>query len=164
MTSVLSALLSRSRRALLIPTVLILGPTSAGVAAAQSGTWISNGPEGGTINALAIDPQTPSTLYAGTSGGGVFQSTDGGANWRAINTGLTGGEVRALAIDPQTPSTLYAGTSGRGVFQSTDGGASWRAINTGLTTLDVRALAIDAHTPGTLYAGTSGGGAFVLHQ
>jgi len=94
----------------------------------------------------------------------VFQSTDGGANWRAINTGLTGGEVRALAIDPQTPSTLYAGTSGRGVFQSTDGGASWRAINTGLTTLDVRALAIDAHTPGTLYAGTSGGGAFVLHQ
>src|SRR5207245_11580969 len=141
MTSVLSALLIRSWRALFIPIVVILGcPISAGAAAAQSGTWVSNGPEGGTIHALAIDPQTSSTLYAGTSGGGVFQSTDGGASWRAINTGLTGGEVRALVIDPQTPSTLYAGTSGRGVFQSTDGGASWRAINTGLTTLDVRAL------------------------
>ncbi|MCS7061460.1 MAG: hypothetical protein RMN25_09890 [Anaerolineae bacterium] len=29
-------------------------------------------PEGGYINALAIDPQTPTTLYAGTYGGGVF--------------------------------------------------------------------------------------------
>src|SRR2546425_6187721 len=105
MTSVLSALLSRSWRALLIPIVVIFGcPTSAGVAAAQSGTWISNGPEGGTINALAIDPQTPSTLYAGASCGGVFQSTDGGANWGAI-TGLTKPCVGALAVDPQTPST-----------------------------------------------------------
>src|SRR2546430_6969673 len=37
-------------------------------------------------SALAIDPQTPSTLYAGTSGRGVFQSTDGGASWRAIRS------------------------------------------------------------------------------
>src|SRR2546428_6490885 len=109
MTSVLSALLSRSWRALLIPIVVILGcPSSAGVASAQSGTWISNGPEGGTIHALAIDPQTPSTLYAGTSGGGAFQSTDGGATWSAINTGLTTTCISALPIAPQTPSTLYA--------------------------------------------------------
>src|SRR5467141_789953 len=100
MTSVLSALLSRSWRALLIPIVVILGcPSSAGVAAAQSGTWISNGPEGGTIHALAIDPQAPSTLYAGTYLGGVFRSADGGANWRAINTGLTNTTVFSLAID-----------------------------------------------------------------
>src|SRR3989442_14101261 len=113
MTSVLSALLSRSWRALLIPIVVILGcPSSAGVASAQSGTWISNGPEGGTIHALAIDPQTPSTLYAGTYGAGVFQSTDGGANWSAINTGLTKPYIGALALDPQTPSTLYARTDG----------------------------------------------------
>src|SRR5256712_13481861 len=112
MTSVLSALLSRSWRALLIPIVVILGcPSSAGVAAAQSGTWISNGPEGGTINALAIDPQTPSTLYTGTNGAGVFQSPDGGASWRAINSGLTATKIKALAIDPLSPSTLYARTS-----------------------------------------------------
>src|SRR3989442_7463173 len=159
MTSVLSALLSRSWRALLIPIVVILGPTSAGVAAAQSGTWISNGPEGGTINALAIDPKTPSTLYAGTSGGGVFQSTDGGTSWRAINSGLTGTIIKALAIDPLSPSALYAGASLGGVFLSTDGGASWRAINTVPTAGNVRALAIDPQASSTLYAGTSGGGA-----
>ena len=161
MTSVLSALLSRSWRALLIPIVVILGPTSAGVAAAQSGTWISNGPEGGTINALAIDPQTPSTLYAGTSGGGVFQSPDGGASWRAINTGLTIPYINALAIDPQTPSTLYTGTNGAGVFQSPDGGASWRAINSGLTDTIIKALAIDPVSPSALYAGASMGGVFL---
>ena len=34
-------------------------------------------------------PATPTTLYAGTYGGGVFKSTNGGANWSAVNTGLT---------------------------------------------------------------------------
>src|SRR5436190_1676610 len=71
------------------------------------------------IPALAIDPTTPSTLYAGTitldaanmfTGGGVFQSTDGGGSWSAVSSGLTNTGVEALAIDPTTPSTLYAGT------------------------------------------------------
>ncbi len=35
-------------------------------------------PEGGNIKTLAINPNTPSTLYAGTGGGGVFKSTNGG--------------------------------------------------------------------------------------
>src|SRR5438477_10566441 len=87
--------------------------------------WTTNGPHSETINALAIDPQTPTTLYAGTSGPGVFKSTDGGTTWRAVNTGLDPRRCCfALAIDPQTPTTLYASTDG-GVFKSTDGGESW---------------------------------------
>ena len=50
--------------------------------------------------------------------GGVFKSTNGGANWTAINTGLTNTHVCALAINPQTPDTLYAGTYGGGVFKT----------------------------------------------
>jgi photosystem II stability/assembly factor-like uncharacterized protein len=69
---------------------------------------------------------TPNTLYAGTYGGGVFKSTDGGANWSLANSGLTNFYVNALAIDPNTPTTLYAGTNG-GVFKSADGGANWSA-------------------------------------
>jgi hypothetical protein len=65
---------------------------------------------------LAIDPATPATLYAGTSGDGVFKSTNGGGNWTAANTGLTNTDVNTLAIDPATPTTLYAGTHGGGVF------------------------------------------------
>jgi hypothetical protein len=113
--------------------------------------------------ALAINPTTPATLYAGTYDG-VFKSTDSGGTWAAVNTGLTTLQVGALAINPTTPATLYAGTGGMydggGVFKSTDSGGTWAAANTGLTNLTVVALAINPTTPATLYAGTSGGGVF----
>jgi hypothetical protein len=122
--------------------------------------WVSIGPGGGPVWALAINPQTPDTLYAGTYGG-VFKSTNGGTNWTATNTGLTITYVRALAINPQTPDTLYAGTDGGGVFKSTNGGTNWTAVNTGLATdTVVLALAINPQTPDTLYAGTWGEGVF----
>ena len=91
----------------------------------------------------------------GTSGRGVFKSTDGGVSW--IPTGLTTAFVYTLAIDPQAPATLYAGATSGGVFKSTDGGGTWSAFNVGfpLPLPQVRTLAIDPQTPTSLYAGTS---------
>jgi photosystem II stability/assembly factor-like uncharacterized protein len=148
----------------LLATLAACGLPRAASVEAQSLYWTSDGPlGGGTVRALAINPTTPTTLYAGTDGGcptacggGVFQSTDGGGSWSAVNTGLTSKNVLALAINPTTPTTLYAGTYSGGVFQSTDGGGSWSAVNTGLNT-QVYALAINPTTPTTLYAGTFGG-------
>jgi hypothetical protein len=100
---------------LLVSLLVLLGATRAGVVSAGVNVWTSHGPEGGEIGALAIDPATPTTLYAGTSRG-VFKSTNGGGNWSEANSGLTNTGVRALAIDPATPTTLYAGTWGGGVF------------------------------------------------
>ncbi len=68
--------------------------------------------DGGSIYALAIDPQTPSTLYAGTYGGGLFKSENAGASWNESNSGLTNLFIKTLAINPQIPTTLYAGTLG----------------------------------------------------
>ncbi|MBE3065892.1 MAG: hypothetical protein IMZ73_00465, partial [Chloroflexi bacterium] len=81
------------------------------------GNWnaFNSGLTNNYVSALALDPTTPSTLYAGT-GGGVFKSTDGGGDWSAVISGLTSSDVSALAIDPATPSRLYAGTRGGGVF------------------------------------------------
>src|SRR4029077_6556617 len=44
-----------------------------------------------TVIAFAIDPITPSTVYALTADPsyGVFKSTTGGASWDPINTGLS---------------------------------------------------------------------------
>jgi photosystem II stability/assembly factor-like uncharacterized protein len=120
-----------------------------------------------SVNAIVIDPATPTTLYAaggdptGAHGGGVFKSVDAGATWQ--RSGLGSVYVQSLAIDPVSPATLYAGTGplsgqgspGSGVFKSTDGGATWQDMNTGLTNPDVHALAIDPATPATLYAGTA---------
>ena len=151
-------------KVLLIGLLVLLSTSQVGVVSAGENVWTSHGPEGGIILALAIDPATPTTLYAGTEGGGVYKSTDSGGNWSAVNTGLTNTYVDALAIDPVTPTTLYAGTYPAGVFKSTNGGGNWSAVNTGLTNTSVYALAIDPATPTILYAGTEGGGVFSIQQ
>jgi len=46
-----------------------LSISQAGSSSARVNVWTSHGPEGGEINALAIDPLTPATLYAGTAPG-----------------------------------------------------------------------------------------------
>lgn len=115
------------------------------------------------IRTLAIDPQTPATLYAGSFDGGVFKTTNGGESWSAVNNGLTEYYdliVDALAVNPGSPATLYAGTMG-GVFKSTNHGENWTAINNGLPVdTDVLTLAIDPLVPTTLYLGSHDSGAF----
>jgi len=125
-----------------------------------SGAWVpmNNGLFGGLVYALAANPVDPTTVYAGTWGGGVFKSLDGGVNWSAVNTGLTDQRVRVLSIDPLNPTTIYAGTSDGGVFKSIDGGSNWSAI--GLTNHSVRALRVDPQNPTIVYVGTLGGGVF----
>jgi photosystem II stability/assembly factor-like uncharacterized protein len=123
------------------------------------------GLKGEIVTALAIDPITPSTIYAGTRTG-AFKSTDGGMNWSPINTGLTVRNIVELVVDPVSPSTLYLAAydvyafSGNGIYKSTDGGAHWSLANNQLTNSHVMSLAIDPKTPSTLYAGTYGGPVF----
>jgi photosystem II stability/assembly factor-like uncharacterized protein len=144
----------RLLRTLMVMGWLIFILNGAQVAMAQ---WVSHGPYGGRVNAIAIDPKTPTTLYAG--GRTVFKSSNGGGSWAAINNGIWAG-VSALAIDPQTPTTLYAGTIQAGVYRSSDGGGSWTARRGGLGSLSVVAIAIDPQMPSTLYAGTGDSGVF----
>jgi photosystem II stability/assembly factor-like uncharacterized protein len=141
--------------------VLALACLVPGAASAGINTWTSNGPASPFVRALVIDPATPTTLYAGTEGGGVYRTDDGGALWNAVNDDdLVSENVLALAIDPATPATLYAGTNDAGVFKTLDGGTTWDPVNTGLTTLSILSLAVDPTTPATVYAGTNGGGIF----
>lgn len=127
--------------------------THSSAGAAQ---WIATGPEGGTVNAMVVDPVTPTTLYAGTLSG-VFRSTTGGGTWSAVNSGLSDLSVFSLAIDPVIPTRLYAGTAST-IFRSDNGGETWSApANSGLPPDYVNALTIakaTATTPTTLYAGT----------
>lgn len=123
-------------------------------------TWIPTGPETALVWSMAIDPKTPTTIYAGTRGGGIFKTTDSGATWTAANNGLPNFFIKVIAIDPVTPSTLYAGTGSSGLFKSTDNGQSWQKVGNGLTdnlgnSLTISSIAIDPITPSTLYAATN---------
>ena len=69
---------------------------------------------GGHIETMAVDILRD-VIYAGTFGGGVFRSADGGGSWQAVNSGLTNLDVRSFAISGD--GRVYAGTFG-GVFRS----------------------------------------------
>jgi len=129
------------------------------VRAANTVIWTQLSLHEGDVVTLAIDPQTPATLYSGVWGGGVFRSTDSGDHWQQVTTGLADPYVHAVTIDPRSPMILYAGTT-KGVFRSTDAGDRWTAVNNGLTTVYVYALTINPLVPATLYVGTGGGGVF----
>src|SRR5205823_2366422 len=113
--------------------------------------WSSNGPDGGSVLGLAIDPTNPTTVYAGTQGG-VFKSTDGGENW---SSSLTNASAQIVAIARSTPTTIYtAGTNG--VYKSTDSGTSWNAVNHGLENqngpINILALTVDPTNANIVYA------------
>jgi len=77
---------------------------------------MNNGLTNTNILSIAIDPTNSQIIYAGTDGGGVYKSTNGGANWAKMNNGLTNTNILSIAIDPENTQTLYAGTK-LGVFK-----------------------------------------------
>jgi hypothetical protein len=95
------------------------------------------------VKTLSMQPGAPSyafadlgtTFFAGSSGDGVFRSTDNGTNWTAINNGLDT-NVFSLAV---SGTNLFAGTDD-GIFLSTNSGTSWTAA--GLTGELVLSLAV----------------------
>lgn len=108
-----------------------------------------DGPYGGTVNTLV---QSGTSLLAGTSGGGVFRSTDDGNTWTSSSMGLTEGDVRALAV---SGSYTFVGTWGGGVHRSSDEGVSWRSANTGMPQYLITSVAALGTT---VFAGTCNNG------
>ena len=149
----------RTRR-LVVALALLLAaiPALAGV-----NRWSTQGPDGGWIQALAMDPSSPNTIYAAAYSAGVFKSVDGSAHWKPSNQGFTYLQgyfwMLSLAVDPQTPSTVYAGSDGAGVYKSTDGGKTWflRSDDLGGNAGIIQSLVIDPVDPSTLYVSTPDG-------
>lgn len=87
---------------------------SAAIAAANA--WVSLGPAGVQILALAAPPSSFVTLYASVLNAGIYRSRDAGFTWSPINTGLTNVNINALLTHPLTPVALYAATEASGTF------------------------------------------------
>jgi photosystem II stability/assembly factor-like uncharacterized protein len=75
-------------------------------------------PDGSMLHSVNIDPRDPSHLYLGLSGGGVFESTDGGNDWVPLNAGCAadflpdpnpeyGHDPHTVRLHPQQPDRLY---------------------------------------------------------
>ena len=112
--------------------------------------------------ALAIDPSAPQTLYAGTYGGGVFKSTDGGATWISLSPEIRRQTVNAVAIDSSRPQTILVGTYNDGVWKSSDGGSTWKRVlhggsDVGNQQAPISAIMFDPTNPRIVYAATDTG-------
>jgi photosystem II stability/assembly factor-like uncharacterized protein len=74
----------------------------------------------------------------GTTGGGLFKTSDGGLNWRPTSDAFFGGTIGGIAVSETNPDIVYVGTGegpirgnvshGDGVYRSGDGGKSWTYI------------------------------------
>ena len=80
---------------------------------------------------IAVDHTDEKTVYAGTSSG-LYRTTDGGADWRAVAGLPARRPVRATAIAPDNSETLLVALEQDGMYRSTDGGGSWRHVVAGL--------------------------------
>lgn len=124
-----------------------------GSARAGLGRWTTSGPPQREITALAIAPTDQNVLYAGTTGGYVFRSDNGGGSWSA-RAGLA---ATRLLVDPRNASVLYASTRSR-LFRSTDGGESWQplgAFPTDLGFSSVESFGVDPGNSSVLYTGVT---------
>jgi hypothetical protein len=99
------------------------------------------------IGAIALDPNDPNTIYAGTGiadtkptshpGFGILKSTDAGQTWTLIGGDVfAGARISKIAVSDATlnhPATVYVavasgGQFGPGLYRSQDGGATWTNI------------------------------------
>jgi photosystem II stability/assembly factor-like uncharacterized protein len=98
---------------------------------------------GGRSAAVCGVPGKPMTFYFGATGGGVWETTDGGATWKSISDGFFGGSIGAVEVSTADPNVIYVGGGektvrgnvayGDGVWKSTDAGKTWKHMGLGET-------------------------------
>jgi len=106
---------------------------------------------------VAIDPENPDVIYAGTQHL-PWKTTDGGAHWHNLKEGiLDDSDVFSIIIDPHKPSRVYASACS-GIYLSENGAELFHRVQ-GLphSAIRTRVLKQDPQRPGTVYAGTTGG-------
>lgn len=112
-------------------------------------TYSHAGPSqlGGRTRTIAYDRRfvTSKVMLAGGITGGIFRSTDGGANWKFVHPEAAIRSVSSIAQDPRNgfQDTWYAGTGepigasasypnafvfGNGIFKSTNNGLTWSKL------------------------------------
>ena len=106
---------------------------------------------------VAIDPQNPDVIYAGTRHL-PWKTTDGGANWHNLKEGiLDDSDVFSIIVDPKVPSRVYASACS-GIYKSDNGAEVFHRVQ-GLphSAIRTRVLKQDPQRPSVVYAGTTGG-------
>jgi photosystem II stability/assembly factor-like uncharacterized protein len=152
---------------------VLMAATSAGPVSSETLMsklhWRLLGPfVGGRVVAIAGVPSEPDLFYMGTTGGGIWKSTDYGIKWENISDGhfpSASPSIGAIAVAPSNPNIIYVGSGesdirndmipGDGMYKSTDAGKTWHAI--GLRdTHTISAIVVDPQSPDVVYVSSMG--------
>jgi photosystem II stability/assembly factor-like uncharacterized protein len=128
------------------------------------------------IGRVVVDPRDSKVVYVAAEGPlwgpagdrGLYKTTDGGKNWKAVLTISENTGVADVAIDPSNPEIVYAtayqrrrhvftlidGGPESAIYKSTDAGATWNKLKSGLPKEDMGriGLAVSPADPNAVYA------------
>lgn len=131
------------------------------------GSWKLEGPAniGARINTIAMHPTDKNIIYAGFADGGLWKTTNGGADWDPIFDNQIWQSIGSICIDPVNPNNIYVGTgdpnvsgyprAGGGLYKSTDAGSTWKYMGLDETRIISRIL-VHKNAPNTVYAAAMG--------
>jgi photosystem II stability/assembly factor-like uncharacterized protein len=110
-------------------------------------TAIAQNPD---LLSIVFAPSNAQIAYLGTSGAGLYKSSDNGNTWQP--TSLTSEKIVSIAVHPQYPDSVLVATPDK-VLHSGNGGSDWTDL--GLSDLEIYGLTLDS--TGNIYAGTNDG-------
>ncbi|GAC1415237.1 MAG: hypothetical protein NVSMB53_13680 [Gemmatimonadaceae bacterium] len=128
--------------------------------------WREIGPfRGGRSVAVAGSSKRPNEYYFGTTGGGVFKTTDAGITWGAVTDKYFGGTIGAIGVSESNPDIVSVGAGeypirgnvshGDGVWRTSDGGKTWTSL--GLAeTRQISRVRVNPTNPDIVYVGAQG--------
>ncbi|MBT4414346.1 MAG: glycosyl hydrolase [Polaribacter sp.] len=101
--------------------------------------WRNIGPfRGGRSAAVTGVSGKANLFYMGSTGGGVWKTTDAGNTWQNISDGFFGGSVGAIAVSESDNNVMYAGmgektvrgnvSSGDGIWKTENAGKTWKHV------------------------------------
>ena len=128
--------------------------------------WREIGPfRGGRSVAVAGSSTRPWEYYFGTTGGGVFKTTDGGMTWAPVTDKFFGGTIGSIGISESNPDIVYVGTGehairgnvshGDGVFKTIDAGKTWTYVGLG-DTRQIGRVRVHPKNPDIVYVAALG--------
>ena len=128
------------------------------------------------VGRVVVDPRDSKVVYVAAEGPlwgpggdrGLYKTTDGGKNWKAVLTISENTGVADVALDSSNPDIVYAAAYQRrrhvftlidggpesALYKSTDAGATWNKLKSGLPKEDMGriGLAVSPADPSVVYA------------